>query len=132
MIERLRGAGISVNTDWQEGERVLAQENGHTREMSRSQKRAMETASVSHDEEHQHAVISFADGAKVQQNSEITKLSSKKEPPPNSVPITLRWAAAHDRLGFTTAGNASLPPYAQIAWFSSASQPVRQEIANET
>ncbi len=25
----------------------------------------METASVSHDEEHQHAVISFADGAKV-------------------------------------------------------------------
>jgi len=42
----------------------------------------METASVSHDEEHQHAVISFADGAKIQQNSEITKLSSKKEPPP--------------------------------------------------
>ena len=29
---------------------------------SSSQKRAMETASVSHDEEHQHAVISFADG----------------------------------------------------------------------
>jgi len=29
----------------------------------------METASVSHDEEHQHAVISFADGAKVQQKN---------------------------------------------------------------
>jgi len=29
----------------------------------------METASVSHDEEHQHAVISFADGAKVQQKA---------------------------------------------------------------
>ena len=42
----------------------------------------METASVSHDEEPQHAVISFADGAKVRQNSEITKLSSKKELPP--------------------------------------------------
>lgn len=49
---------------------------------SSSPKRALETASVSHDEEHQHAVISFADGAKVQQNSEITKLSSKKELPP--------------------------------------------------
>lgn len=65
LVARLRAAGISVNTDWQEGERVLVRENGHTREMSRSQKRAMETASVSHDEEHQHAVISFADGAKV-------------------------------------------------------------------
>ena len=65
------------------GEHVLAQENGHTREMSRSQKRAMETASVSHDEEHQHAVISFADGAKVQQNSETTKdKEQKKELPP--------------------------------------------------
>lgn len=31
-------------------------------------------------------------------------------------------------VGFTTAGNASLPPYAQVAWFSSASQPDRQEI----
>ena len=78
MIERLRAAGISVNTDWEEGERVLAQESGHTREMSRSQKRAMETASVSHDEKHQHAVISFADGAKVQQNSETTKDLAKK------------------------------------------------------
>ena len=34
------------------------------------------------DEKHQHAVISFADAAKVQQNYEITKLSSKKELPP--------------------------------------------------
>lgn len=38
----------------------------------------METASVSHDEEHQHAVIFFADGAKVQQNFETTKLSRGK------------------------------------------------------
>ncbi len=68
-----------MNTDWQEGERVLVRENGHTREMSRSQKRAMETASVSHDEEHQHAVISFADGAKVQQNSETTKDKEQKK-----------------------------------------------------
>ena len=58
------------------GEHVLAQENGHTREMSRSQKRAMETASVSHDEEHQHAVISFADGAKVQRIIHISKFIS--------------------------------------------------------
>lgn len=45
----------------------------------------METASVSHDEEHQHAVISFADGAKVQQNSETTKEKRyKKDLPPSS------------------------------------------------
>ena len=31
-------------------------------------------------------------------------------------------------MGFTTAGNASLPPYTQVAWFSSASRYVRQEI----
>ena len=37
----------------------------------------METASVSHDEEHQHAVISFADGAKVQQNFETAKFKAK-------------------------------------------------------
>ena len=28
LIEKMRNAGISVSTDWQEGERVLAQENG--------------------------------------------------------------------------------------------------------
>ena len=44
----------------------------------KEQKRAMETASVSHDEEHQHAVISFADGAKVQQISETAKDLAKK------------------------------------------------------
>jgi len=45
----------------------------------------METASVSHDEEHQHADISFADGAKVQQNSETTKdKEQKKELPPSN------------------------------------------------
>jgi hypothetical protein len=26
-----------------------------------------------------------------------TAVRTEKEPPPNSVPITLRWAAAHDR-----------------------------------
>ena len=38
----------------------------------------METASVSHDEEHQHAVISFADGAKVRRKSETTKDKGQK------------------------------------------------------
>ena len=28
LVEKMRRAGISVNTDWQEGERVLARENG--------------------------------------------------------------------------------------------------------
>lgn len=47
--------------------------------------------------------------AKVQQNSEKTKLSSKKEPPPNSVPITLRWAAAHDRPDKVSASMRPVP-----------------------
>ena len=38
----------------------------------------METASVSHDEEHQHAVISFADGAKISNNSDIAKYFCRK------------------------------------------------------
>jgi len=38
-----------------------------------SPKRALETASVSHDEEHQHAVISFADGAKVSLRSSASQ-----------------------------------------------------------
>ena len=41
--------------------------------LARNKKRAMETASVSHDEEHQHAVISFANAAKVRRKSEVTK-----------------------------------------------------------
>ena len=40
---------------------------------SSSRKRATETASVSHDEEHQHAVISFADGAKVSLRSSASQ-----------------------------------------------------------
>ena len=32
IIEKMRKAGIAVNTDWQEGERVLVQENGRVRE----------------------------------------------------------------------------------------------------
>ena len=71
IIGKMRRSGIDVVTDWEEGERVLSQENGCIREMSSGQKRAMETASVSQDEEHQHAVISFADGAKVQRRIEI-------------------------------------------------------------
>lgn len=31
LIEKMRKAGIDVNTDWEEGERVLAQENGRVR-----------------------------------------------------------------------------------------------------
>ena len=45
---------------------------------SSSPKRAMETASVSHDEEHQHAVISFADGAKVRRKIGIITIFQSK------------------------------------------------------
>lgn len=102
---------------------------------------------------HRSSLSDSKDVAKVQQNSEITKLSSKKEPPP-FCPTTWHQSPEHQQrqqlmtgrttckgrnlcpqllseewsVGFTTAGNASLPPYAQVAWFSSASQPDRQEI----
>lgn len=44
----------------------------------------METASVSQDEEHQHAVISFADGAKVRNNlgtlaEKLEKVSNQRK-----------------------------------------------------
>ena len=43
LIEKMRKAGIDVNTDWQEGERVLAQENGRVSMMgSTTRKRQQE------------------------------------------------------------------------------------------
>lgn len=47
LIERLREAGVEVNTDWQEGERVLAEQNGKARLMgSRTDKKKAEIAEI--------------------------------------------------------------------------------------
>ncbi|MBO5611836.1 MAG: hypothetical protein J5918_04485 [Prevotella sp.] len=69
LIDKLRSAGIEVITDEEEAQRVLDAANGDVA-LSRGQKRAFETASVSSNEEHQPTVVSNADGAKVVKNLE--------------------------------------------------------------
>ena len=102
----------------------------------------METASVSHDEEHQHAVISFADGAKLKGLAALL-----------SVPVCsagnrqqdLRQAGQHaeavtsarnscQMAGWSKQGHRNSPPHFLpiVAWFSSASQPDRQEITRRS
>ena len=72
--DTLDGAGVNSGNAL---DAAKLQNNSETTK-DKEQKRAMETASVSHDEEHQHAVISFANGAKVQQNFETAKDLAKK------------------------------------------------------
>ncbi|MDY6409169.1 MAG: hypothetical protein SPK71_04925, partial [Prevotella sp.] len=67
LIDKLRSAGIEVITDEEEAQRVLDAANGDVA-LSRGQKRAVETVSVSSNEEHQQTVISTADNAKVLNN----------------------------------------------------------------
>lgn len=67
LIDKLRSAGIEVITDEEEAQRVLDAANGGVA-LSRGQKRAVETVSVSSNEEHQQTVISTADNAKVLNN----------------------------------------------------------------
>lgn len=64
-------------TDTERGQKALNTYNERVK-LARSKKRAMETASVSRNEEHHHAVISVADGAKIQTNSETDKDSEEK------------------------------------------------------
>ena len=63
LVDVLRGAGVEVVTDAEEGQRVLDAANGGMR--LQAKKRALETASVTFDEEHQPTVVSSADGAKL-------------------------------------------------------------------
>lgn len=63
LVQTLRDAGIEVNTDAAEGQRVLDEANDAR--LSAKRKRALETVSVSRDEKHQPTVVSSADGAKV-------------------------------------------------------------------
>ena len=67
LIDKLRSAGIEVITDEEEAQRMLDAANGDVA-LSRGQKRAVETVSVSSNEEHQQTVISTADNAKVLNN----------------------------------------------------------------
>ena len=67
LVDKMRKAGMDVSTDWKEGQRVLDDINGRAT-LSRGKKRALETVSVSSDEEHQQTVVSSADGAKIMNN----------------------------------------------------------------
>ena len=66
LVDVLRGAGVDVVTDVEEGQRVLDEANGETR--LQAKKRALETASLSEGSERSLTVVSSADGAKVLRN----------------------------------------------------------------
>ena len=66
LVDVLRGAGVDVVTDVEEGQRVLNEANGETR--LQAKKRALETASLSDGSERSLTVVSSADGAKVLRN----------------------------------------------------------------
>ncbi len=72
----MQANGLEVIGDEEEGQRVLDEANGKTK-LNKKQKRALETASVSQNEEHQPTVVSSADGAKVLKN--IDDVASKYE-----------------------------------------------------
>ena len=82
LVNVLRGAGVDVVTDVEEGQRVLDDANGETR--LQAKKRALETASVTSKEKHQPTVVSSADGAKVLKNldklvEDFEKLSNQSK-----------------------------------------------------
>ena len=68
VIGLLREEGLDVITDTETGQRALDMAGRSDAVLSKAQKRAAETVSVSSDEEHQQTVISTADGAKVLKN----------------------------------------------------------------
>lgn len=99
----LKPAGIEVITDVAEGE---ADATGDAK-LSKAQKRAMETASVPHVEKHQHAVISFAAGAKVRNNLEtlaqnLEKVSNQRKNFIQEVAVALDATAAGSSSEYAT------------------------------
>lgn len=74
VVDIMRGAGIEIVADEQEGRRVLDIVNGENATMSKAQKRAAETATLSETSDAPLTVVSTADGAKVLNNlDELTK-----------------------------------------------------------
>ena len=67
VVDRMRDAGLDASMDVEKGQKVLDEANGGVK-LEAKRKRALETVSVSRDEEHQQTVISSADGAKVLNN----------------------------------------------------------------
>lgn len=82
LIEKMRHAGIDVNTDWQEGERVLnnvnlkanSERNGAFSGDSSTNSKSFEGKVHLH----RSSLSDSKDVAKVQQNSETTKDKEKK------------------------------------------------------
>ena len=75
LVDVMRGAGVEVVTDVEEGQRVLDEVNGGAR--MQAKKRALETVSAASDRQHHQTVVSSADGAKVLNN--LDKLVSDYE-----------------------------------------------------
>ena len=74
VVDKLREVGIEVVTDEKEGQRVLDIVNGENATLSKAQKRAAETATLSETSDAPLTVVSTADGAKVLNNlDELTK-----------------------------------------------------------
>ena len=67
LIDKLRESGIEVVTDNESAQRILDEANKEIK-LSAKQKRALETASLSHREKDQPTVVSSADGAKILKN----------------------------------------------------------------
>ena len=77
IVDLMDGYGQRVITDDVMGQSVIDYVNGEETSLSKAQKRALETVSVSSKEEHQQTVISSAAGANVQNNLEkLAKLNS--------------------------------------------------------
>lgn len=62
--------GIKTHLD-AKAQRILDRANGRAKTMSRGQKRVLETASVSQEEEHRPTVVSSTDGANILKNLDI-------------------------------------------------------------
>ena len=85
LIDRMRRAGIAVNTDWQEGERVLAQENGRVTMMgSRVEKKQIAISRYFEDKElteKQRAFVDVYSGKEKESSIEYTTPQSQTSDP---------------------------------------------------
>lgn len=71
LVACMRKAGIKVSYDVEEGERLINEQRNSIKQLSKAQKRALETASVSQREKHHPTVVSSDHGAKILNNLEI-------------------------------------------------------------
>ena len=68
LVDKMRNAGMDVSTDWKEDQRVLDKANGAGATLSKAQKRAAETATLSEISDAPLTVVSTAVDTKVLNN----------------------------------------------------------------